>query len=122
MPVVGQPPLMPVHVNSPEVNPANSGWHDLVTPASCLGSLALEDKQKEEWSCSGCGTTFRSKYEARRHIDTAGMEVRCRYCDGVVNGIAFVLNRHVGESSRCLRKWKERGFTGERTVDGAFRA
>ena len=103
------------------MKPANSGWYDLVTPPMCQGSFALEDKQKGEWSCSGCCTTFRSKYEAKRHIDTTGMEVRCRYCDKVVNGTTFVLTRHIGESSRCLRAWKERGFTGERTVDDAFR-
>ena len=116
-----QPSLAFVHVEDPEVNPVNSEWYDLVTLPTCQGSWVLEDKKKAEWSCSGCHTMFRSKYEAKRHISTAGMEVRCRYCDGVVNGAAFALSRHVGESDRCLRRWKERGFTGERTVDGAFR-
>jgi len=104
-----------------EVDPANSGWYDLVTPPTCQGSLALEDKQKKEWFCSGCHTPFRSKYEATRHINTAGLEVRCRYCDRVVNGAISVLRRHVG-TDLCLRRWKKQGFTGERTVEGAFRA
>lgn len=82
----------------------------------------MKDEQKKEWSCSGCGTKFRGGYEARRHIETAGMEVRCRYCDKPLNAAPFVLKRHVEEDSRCLSQWKERGFTGERSVDGAFRA
>ena len=105
--------------------PDNSGWYDLVTPATCQGSLALKDmaapQQNNEWYCSGCRATFRGKYEVKRHIETAGMEVRCRYCDGVVNAAPYVLNRHVA-TDLCLRRWKEKGFTGERSVDGAFRA
>ena len=104
------------------MNPGNSGWYDLIAPATCQGCSTVKDGQNKEWSCSGCGTTFRSKYEAKRHIATAGMEVRCRYCDKVVNANPFVLKRHVDENSRCLRIWGEREFTGERTVDGAFRA
>lgn len=121
MPVSERPTLTPVNFKNPEMNPVNSGWYDLVTPPTCQGCLALEDKQKKEWLCNGCGTTFRSRYEAKRHIETAGMEVRCRYCDGVVNGITFVLKRHL-KRSQCLRMWKERKFTGERTIDDAFRA
>lgn len=103
----------------PEVDSVISGWYDLVTPPTCWGSVALKNKLKE-WYCTGCDTIFVGRYETRRHIDTAGMEVRCRYCDEVVNGAAFVLKRHL-ERLRCLRQWKERGLTGERTVDGAFR-
>ena len=103
------------------MNPANSGWYDLVTPATCQGCSALEDSRTKEWFCSGCHTTFRSKYEAKRHIDTAGMEVRCRYCDRVVNGAISVLKRHVG-AELCQRRSEKQGFTGERTVEGAFRA
>ena len=122
MPVSEHPSLTLVGPEVPERNPVSSGWYDLVTPPTCQGYSAVDDKQKKEWLCSGCDTTFRSKYEAKRHIDTAGMEVRCRYCDKVVNGTPYVLKRHVEESSRCLRRWEEQGFTGERTVDGAFRA
>ena len=120
-PTVEQPSLTPVHFKEPEPNPVNSGWYDLVTPPTCQGCLALEDKRNKEWLCSGCRTTFRSKYEANRHIETAGMEVRCRYCDRPVNATTFSLTRHVG-TSLCRRRWEEQGFTGERTVDGAFRA
>lgn len=116
-----QSSLTLVRLDNPELSPGNSEWHELVTPPVCQGSLVLEDNKTKEWFCTGCRTIFRSKYEAKRHIDTAGMEVRCRYCDKVVNGSPFVLNRHI-KSSRCLRKWKERELTGERTVDGAFRA
>lgn len=102
--------------------PGISGWYDLISPPTCLGSVALRDEQSKEWSCSGCGSTFNGKFEANRHIETFGMEVRCRYCNSTVNARDTVLKRHVEESSRCLRAWKEWGFTGERTVDGAFRA
>ena len=105
-----------------EMNPVNSKWYDLVTPPACQGSVILEDRLNREWNCSGCGVGFGGKYEAKRHIDTAGMEVRCRYCEGVVNGSPFVLKRHVEGSSQCLRQWEERGLTGKRTVNGAFRA
>ena len=115
-------PLASIHFENPGTSPVNSGWYDLVAPATCQGSLALEDVQTKKWSCSGCHITYRGKYEAKRHIDTAGMEVRCRYCDEPVNASLFALKRHVERSSRCERKWKERGFAGERTVDGAFRA
>lgn len=108
--------------DTPEMSSVNSGWYDLVSPPVCQGSVALKDKLKKEWYCTGCRAPFRGRYEAQRHIDTAGMEVRCRYCDEVVNGAPFVLNRHVMESSRCEREWEERGLAGERTVDGAFRA
>ena len=121
MPVAEQPSSALTYFESPEVNPVNSEWYDLVTSPTCHGSVAVEDKQKKEWLCSGCRATFRGKYETKRHIETAGMEVRCRYCEGVVNGTPFVLTRHV-KSSLCLREWEKRGFTGNRTVDGAFRA
>ena len=124
MPVSEHPTLTRVHFkhSDRETNPANSGWYDLITPPTCQGCSVVKDEQKKEWSCSGCGTKFRGGYEARRHIETAGMEVRCRYCDKPLNAAPFVLKRHVEEDSRCLSQWKERGFTGERSVDGAFRA
>ena len=110
-----------VDPGDPGRDPISSGWYDLVTPPTCQGCSVVNDKKKREWSCSGCGTTFKGGYEARRHIDTAGMEVRCRYCDSVLNGALHALKRHV-RSSLCQRRSEERGFTGERTVDGAFRA
>ncbi|KAF9781323.1 hypothetical protein BJ322DRAFT_1023375 [Thelephora terrestris] len=73
-----QSPLALAHSDNPETNSVNSGWHELVTPPTCQGSLALEDEQKKEWFCGGCHTIFRSRYEAKRHIDTAGMETRGR--------------------------------------------
>lgn len=121
MPVEKQPSSSLVPFEEVEVNPAPSGWYDLVTPPLCQGSLALEDKQEQRWFCTGCLGTFRTKHEATRHINTAGMEVRCRYCDGVVNGVTYSLRRHI-ETGLCKRRGEERGFTGERTVDGAFRA
>ena len=119
--VAEQSPLTRVHPDNPEMNPVSSEWYELITPPTCQGSLVLEDKKKKEWSCSGCNSTFRSGYETRRHIETAGMEVRCRYCERAVNAATFALKRHI-ESSLCERRWGDRGCTGERTVDGAFRA
>jgi len=116
------PSLALVDPGDPGRDPISSGWYDLVTPPTCQGCSVVNDKQKGECSCSGCGTTFRGVYEAKRHIETAGMEVRCRYCDKVLNGAPHALKRHVKGTFSCQRKWEERGFTGERTVDGAFRA
>lgn len=103
------------------MNSVNSGWYEVVTPPTCQGSVALKNKLKK-WYCNGCHISFKSRFQAQRHIDTAGMEVRCRYCDKPVNVSLSVLKRHVDDSSKCKRGWKEKGMTGERTVDGAFRA
>jgi DNA-directed RNA polymerase subunit RPC12/RpoP len=116
-----QPPLTCARFDNPEMSPVTPEWYDLVTPPTCQGSFALEDNEKKEWFCSGCHATFRGRYETMRHISTAGMEVRCRYCEKAVNVAPFVLRRHVG-SSLCFREWEKRGFTGERSVDDAFRA
>lgn len=119
MAVSEQESLTLVHCAT-EMDPVNSGWYDLVAPPACQGSVPLKNELTKEWHCTGCNEKFGGKYETQRHIDTAGMEVRCRYCDKVVNASPFVLRRHVA-TSLCLREWEKRGLTGERTVDGAFR-
>ena len=80
-------------------------------------------KQKGGYSCSSCGKFFRRRDDTKRHIDSAGARVTCKYCGKPSSMRRDGQQRHLAKNKNCLKAWGagvKAGHFTVRTVEDAY--
>ena len=110
----------PGSLYSPIMSPAFSAAR-VLTVAPCAGGKPI--KQKGGYSCPVCGYLFQHRDDAKRHMDTTGMKVTCKYCGKPSSARRDGRKRHLAQNKSCIKVW-EAGFRAgrftERTVGDAY--
>ena len=94
----------------------------VLVEAQCAGGRPVKQKGGE-YHCSSCNEPFKRRDEAKRHIKTAGMQIRCRYCDKPCCGRRDSQRRHLRGNKKCLKIWKAGHKAGRfttRSVEDAY--
>lgn len=95
----------------------------VLTEAPCAGGRPIKENG-QGYRCSICGELFKRRDDAKRHIETAGKRVECRYCGKPASGRRDGQRRHVFENKTCQKLWEAGYKTGrftERSVEDAYR-
>jgi len=102
------------------MSPAFSATRVLIA-APCAGGEPIE--QKGGYSCPSCDKFIKHRDDAKRHMDTAGMKVTCKYCGKPASGRPDGWKRHLAQNKNCIKVW-EAGFKAGRftvrTVEDAY--
>jgi len=103
-------------------SPGPSAAHVLIDAPCSAGGKPVKEKGGG-YSCPTCHKGFRRRDDAKRHMDSAGMQVSCRYCGKPSSGRRDGQSRHLDGNKNCLEAWKagyEAGRFIKRTVEDAF--
>lgn len=90
--------------------------------APCAAGMPIK-KTDGTFKCSVCDASFKRRDDTKRHIDSAGMRITCKYCEKPSSGRRDGQRRHLDGNKRCLKLWKvgvEEGRFTERTVEDAY--
>ena len=90
--------------------------------APCAAGKPIKQKGGG-YSCSVCDRPFKRRDDAKRHIDSAGMRITCKYCGKPSSGRRDGHRRHLDKNKHCLQVWKagvEAGRFTVRTVEDAY--
>ena len=83
--------------------------------APCAGGKPIKLKGGE-YSCPNCPKRFKRRDDAKRHMDTTGMQITCRYCGKPGSGRRDGGSRHLDKNKHCLKVWKA-GFKAGRFTE-----
>lgn len=95
----------------------------VLAEAPCAGGTPVKQKDGG-YHCSHCRHPFKRRDDAKRHIESAGKRVQCRYCGKSASGRRDGQGRHLFKNKNCLKEWKvgyEAGRFTERSREDAYR-
>lgn len=113
-------PFSPTTTTTSSASPNPPVLRVLVHPP-CAGGKPVKQKGGG-YSCSLCFKNFKRRDEAKRHIETAGMQVECRYCGKRSCGRPDGWKRHL-KSEACQELWeagRKAGRFTERSREDAY--
>lgn len=113
-------PYSPTTPASPELSSASASR--VLAKAPCGGGKPIKQKGGG-YRCSICDDPFKRRDDAKRHIDSAGMRVACKYCGKLASGRRDGQRRHLSDNKTCLKKWGagyQAGRFKTRTVEDAY--
>ncbi|KAF9647089.1 hypothetical protein BDM02DRAFT_3117573 [Thelephora ganbajun] len=90
--------------------------------ATCAGGWPIKQKGGG-YRCSNCDKPFKRRDDAKRHIDSTGMQVVCKYCGRPSSGRRDGQRRHLLGNKNCLKAWNagfKAGLFTERSVEDAY--
>lgn len=107
--------------------PTSSGSVSFLTSrvlaeAPCAGGKPLK-QNGGGYRCSTCDVFFKRRDDAKRHIDSTGMRVECKYCGKTASGRRDGQLRHLKSNQACWKAWEAGYKTGRftvRTVEDAY--
>ena len=121
------PPYGPIdhaspHPTSPVVSSPNpSAASRVLVNAPCAGGIPVQ--QEGGYTCSSCNKFFLRRDDTKRHIDSAGKQVSCKYCGKIASGRRDSKKRHLDGNQACKKAWEaghKAGRFTERTVEDAY--
>jgi DNA-directed RNA polymerase subunit RPC12/RpoP len=77
----------------------------VLTEPPCGGGIPIKQKGGG-YICSVCRKLFKRRDCTKRHIDTAGMQVSCKYCGKPASGRRDGMSRHLRDNQACLKIWE----------------
>ena len=90
--------------------------------APCAGGKPIK-QEGGGYICSSCDRPFKRRDDAKRHIDSAGMQVSCKYCGKTASGRGDNMRRHLRDNQACWQVWeagRKAGHFTDRSVEDAY--
>ena len=104
-------------------SPPNPPAAHVVINPRCAGGKPVR-QGGGQYSCSICNHVFQRRDIAKRHIESAGVRVSCKYCGKPASGRrGDGRRRHLLKNKTCMKVWEagyKAGRFTERSVEDAY--